>query len=429
MVLQRSTTLVCVTTIAGPIIYYTLLRSLAWAAALSIGRSIFTLSKQVKPAGVTDATSLMFRFAWAALLLTSLWELSNYAFSRCMAREPLKKGSPLTADSKDPNGSLIAGLKAKKDLPRNMAFWELAIITSRFADRRATLYQDVDRRGGTTWSQVLNLCLAEIQTVSQRIQDHQHSPAPSAAAHTQSTQSAQTLPKVSQPLKQDNVFSPSRPASTALQLVQGGVSTLAKQYGSSPGSTAVGPKAQQLLEYGSHALLGEDGRQQLSRSNLSSQANTFLGRILQSPLGIPFRLSFHRRANAIIFGEPYSDFNVIVNAVRSLCGLVVCSLKEDTLGQVQRDIATIIRVLINTIQSVQNLVQSLPPHWTDVDFNGNRQVDEAEALLRVLRTGLAQILMTFGEYAGNLGLSRAEISLAKELVGSDQEMESVHTKM
>lgn len=43
-----------------------------------------------------------------------VWSSGNTAFSVFMVREPLKDGNPLTSESKDPNGSLLNGLKSKK---------------------------------------------------------------------------------------------------------------------------------------------------------------------------------------------------------------------------------------------------------------------------------------------------------------------------
>ncbi len=47
-----------------------------------------------------------------------MWEFANAAFGVFVSQEPLKKGRPLTDDTKDSNGSLLAGLKAKKNFPR-----------------------------------------------------------------------------------------------------------------------------------------------------------------------------------------------------------------------------------------------------------------------------------------------------------------------
>ncbi|MGG6495946.1 UNVERIFIED_CONTAM: nucleoporin NDC1, partial [Bacteroidetes bacterium 56_B9] len=73
--------------------------------------------------------------------------------------------------SKDPNGSLLTGLKSKRETNKSFALWELYLITTQFESRRKTIYTEVDRAGGSTWSQVCNLCLAEISGVQQRIEE------------------------------------------------------------------------------------------------------------------------------------------------------------------------------------------------------------------------------------------------------------------
>jgi nucleoporin NDC1 len=48
-------------------------------------------------------------------LLVVLWEFINKAFDLYIAQEPLKNDQPITSDSKDPNGTLLNGIKSKKD--------------------------------------------------------------------------------------------------------------------------------------------------------------------------------------------------------------------------------------------------------------------------------------------------------------------------
>ena len=54
------------------------------------------------------------RTVLAGFLLIMLWEVGNAAFSAYVAQAPLKNGRPITYESKDPNGSLLTGLKGKK---------------------------------------------------------------------------------------------------------------------------------------------------------------------------------------------------------------------------------------------------------------------------------------------------------------------------
>jgi nucleoporin NDC1 len=57
---------------------------------------------------------LMLRCILASFMLLFAWMAGNTAFSIFLVKEPLKNGRPLTSESKDPNGSLLNGLKSKK---------------------------------------------------------------------------------------------------------------------------------------------------------------------------------------------------------------------------------------------------------------------------------------------------------------------------
>lgn len=429
-ILQRALPLVICVWFVGPIIYFTLLRQTAWTLALSIGRTMYSLPKASKPSGLTNLIDLLGRYLFAGFFLTVLWEVSNQAFTIFAAQEPLKKGKPLTTDSRDPNGSLIAGLKAKKEVARSMAFWELFLISTRFDDRRVSLYQDLNRKNGSTWSQISSLCMAEIQAISRRCQEAQQPTSPPDAAQQQQQQSQQILrlPRIAQPLNQDNILNGSAPPNSRLEAVAGGVGTLAKSYGQSPQGNQVGSSAQKLLEFSASKVLTPEQQANLKKGNLTGQANNFLMKIVRSPLGAPFRQSFKDRVIAVVFGSPLSNANTIAYAVGSLTRLAVCSIKEDSLGQVSKDIAGIVRLLTTTIQSVQNLVATLPPHWTDVGFdkNNSRNVKEVDDLLDTLKGDLQDVILAFGEYADSLGLSRMEVRVAKEMVrGMESEMVKV----
>lgn len=423
-IVAHTAKLVSLTCLFGPFFYFAVWRNLAWSLTFKIGRTLFFLPKSTRPSGLTDPVSLIARFLWSSTLLVALWELSNRAFTIYTAQEPVKKDKPLTADSKDPNGSLLAGLKAKKEIPKTMAFWELAMITRKFEERRKTLFAELDRKGGSTWSQVSGTCLVEIQSVIQRIQDSQ-----GAVSNTpeQPPQPIQTLPRISsRPVREDAIFMAPPPPSTGLQAFESSVGLVARSYGQSHGATnPVSPRAQKLLEYGADRILTKEQQEQLGRAGMVNNANGLISWFIRTPIGMPFRQSFARRVNAVVFGVPFSTGAIIANAVNAVCGLAVASLKEDNLGQVQKDISTIVRTLIITTQQIQIFVRNLPPHWTDVDFDGDRQIPEVEELLKVLRDGLHEIVVTFGEYATNLGLSRSEMMIARDLAGRGPEMESV----
>lgn len=104
--------------IAGPILYSLTVRHRAWQWSLSCARFFrwdvphTAELSYIPPYHYT----LVVRSAISGFLLLLLWRLSSLAFGIYVAQAPLKRGQPLTQDSKDPNGSLINGLKAKKSV-------------------------------------------------------------------------------------------------------------------------------------------------------------------------------------------------------------------------------------------------------------------------------------------------------------------------
>lgn len=101
------------------VVYYGLLRSFTWGWTLFFLRPFYSLPKtnMLPPSGPATFSSLKTCLV-SGTLVFFLWKASNVAFLTFMARKPLKNGKPLTAESKDPNGSLLNGLKSKKQYIR-----------------------------------------------------------------------------------------------------------------------------------------------------------------------------------------------------------------------------------------------------------------------------------------------------------------------
>jgi nucleoporin NDC1 len=91
-------------TVRGPI----------WKTTLVFLRPIYSLPRSnMVPASLPFMPALP-RCFYVSLLLMFAWTAANTAFSLFLVKHPLKNGKPLTSDSKDPNGSLLNGLKNKK---------------------------------------------------------------------------------------------------------------------------------------------------------------------------------------------------------------------------------------------------------------------------------------------------------------------------
>lgn len=114
----RSASLAAVVWVAGSVLYFFGPRHVAWEYYYRFGRKIWTLSKTSKPTGLSPFAPLALQFVTEGTLLVLLWEFVNKAFDLYIAQEPLKNDRPITDDAKDPNGTLINGLKSKKDAVR-----------------------------------------------------------------------------------------------------------------------------------------------------------------------------------------------------------------------------------------------------------------------------------------------------------------------
>lgn len=104
--------------ILGPILYSLTVRKTAWRTSLACARFLgwdipgSAELSYIPPYHIT----LIFRSLISGFFLLLLWQGSNLTFNAYVAQEPLKRDQPLTQESNDPNGSLINGLKSKKQV-------------------------------------------------------------------------------------------------------------------------------------------------------------------------------------------------------------------------------------------------------------------------------------------------------------------------
>lgn len=101
--------------VAGSVVYFVAMRQLLWDYYYSFSRYFISLSKTSRPTGLAPAAPLFAMFVVEGTLLMLMWQFVNKAFDLYIAQEPLKHGVPITSDSKDPNGTLLNGLKSKKE--------------------------------------------------------------------------------------------------------------------------------------------------------------------------------------------------------------------------------------------------------------------------------------------------------------------------
>jgi len=319
---------------------------------------------------------------------------------------------------------------------QNFAFWELQIITHHIEARRRAIFRDINRPTGSTWSQILTICLGELHAMTKRIQDFQQlsSPQLPQGQQVQQQQGSSQLPRISAPLKQDPVLVPLPPATSRYQRAEqqlASITASAAKSLSTPHSPSDAPSAstdptkllrdpaRKLLTQGADSLgLSKETQATLAHPSapVSTAVNSYLLAFLRSPLGAPFRQTFAARAIAVVTGAPYGAHTPLLASISSLSRLAIASLKEDEYGTVSQDVSSIIRTFTAAENGIVRFVTSLQPHWTDVEFSDDRKVAEVEEVLKALREGLKGLVNEFGEFADELGLGMSEIRAAKEAV-------------
>jgi nucleoporin NDC1 len=99
----------------GTAAYFVGPRSTVWDYYYSFSRLVISLAKTSKPTGLAPFLPLVFGFFTEGMLLVFLWQVVNKAFDLYITQEPLKNDLPITTDSRDPNGTLLNGLRSKKE--------------------------------------------------------------------------------------------------------------------------------------------------------------------------------------------------------------------------------------------------------------------------------------------------------------------------
>ena len=296
-----------------------------------------------------------------------------------------------------------------------MAMWELALISQNFDNRRKSIYQEIDRNAGSTWSQFLALSVNEVKSIQTRITNFRNGPA--QASSTTSPGPVELYePIATQPKNGTNVLSPPKPATSYRDVTRRKIDDYIKAKGSHPG--AENP-AKRLIEKGATRVIEQANvRPEIIKSRTSGYITSFL----RSPAGFPFRQTFPRLVTSVVCGSPYSRSSIIIDSISAISKLAAQSITEDQPGQVQKDIPALAKTLADALSDVESFLASTPPHWTDVEFQDvqRRSAVEVEAVVEALRGGIEDILRAFGEYFGSMGVSAQEVSRWRNLVGKDQ---------
>ena len=102
----------------SPFIYAMFIRRTMWSWSLSFAKLVWDVPATPLSYIPPHYPSLIYRSLTSGFFLLFLWEASNALFTDYVSKGPLKKAQPFTAESKDPNGTLLTGLKSRKEIPK-----------------------------------------------------------------------------------------------------------------------------------------------------------------------------------------------------------------------------------------------------------------------------------------------------------------------
>ncbi|KAJ5570930.1 hypothetical protein N7535_004590 [Penicillium sp. DV-2018c] len=437
---------------ATVVLYPIFFRSFAWSWSLYFAKLSFSFPRSaVDPQSFVPSIFPYFflRTLLPGVLLVLSWQTANLFYSVFMGKEPLKRGQPLTAEAKDPNGSLLNGLKARKHVVKTFALWELSLISQRIPDRRKAIFSEIDREGGSAWSQVFACTTDIIKAINTRIEESKN-PAPASKPLPSAEKSEpvlQTLPRLTEPIKDGNIFTTAPKATSRQDRFREAFSSTAKSFGQSEDWTpAARARVRDVFDRASSAVLSPEHKQKLLASPQKlklltggtpitykpEDINPIVAQIFRSPIGQPLRQTYAQRLTSIVLGTPESSLPMIVDAVESLTRLLIASLTEDPYGKVQADVPSTVRLITQTTLALDVFAHQggLDAHWTDIYFPPTsdpkaqetaRRVPDVEILLSTLRGGLKDLLMAFRPYLRDIGVVGKDLRLAKEAAGIDLE--------
>ena len=278
------------------------------------------------------------------------------------------------------------------------------------------IYEDIDRKDGSTWSQILAICLETITGIDSRISEYERSTIDGKAEALKMENPIPQLPRIGQPLKDgiarsgDLFEATPRPKSRGASAAQY-FETISKSLGqSTPRNTS--PVIATLMAKAEDAVHTRKQKEDLAKDGFPAPLRDWAIWFLQTHLGWPFRQEFSRKIANVVLGSPYGDVGMIVDAIDSLTRLAVCSLQEDKYGGVQKDVKKIVQILTATYTKLEKFKTTMKSHWTDVEKK--RESNEVAAILDALTNGLDQLVEAFGNYSEDLRLSQSEMRLARE---------------
>lgn len=257
------------------------------------------------------------------------------------------------------------------------------------------------------WSQVYKLCLDIVHEIETRIDMYGKAPDPPTKELVlpPTKEAGQSALQVSN----DSILLATPPKKSRVENIVGMAAVR------SPGQA---PRLSPLVQKGysqAKGVVDEVTRQATSSENLHSPIQKWTRRFLDSPIGVAFRQTYSRRITMVVMGTPYAEPSLFINAISALTRLALQSLTEDSYGNVQRDVSTIIRTFTAVTVKLEKFKADFSIHWTDL--GGSKKCAEVDEILATLKEALRQLIEGFGPYARDIRLTFADMRLAREAAG------------
>ncbi len=403
--LIRSASIAGAVLVVAPFINTFGLRKIFWQLHLALAKPFFNLSRaNAAPIGHPPlGPSFLLQCLFAGFLLILTWELTSILFLTYANQEPTRNGLPLSASSRDPNGTLLNGLKAKRDVVKTFAFWELAIIAQKHKDRRKAIFEDIERPTGPVWSQMIEAGFKILRDVDVRILG----PPPKTSQPSSANPAIKTLPHIVSELQSQSSIFQKRSKPGVEELL---VASPLRQLGSSrqPWHPPIEKTAKvvetKLLEY-----VNPSGRGSSSGRPPQSLPEQWTTSLRKSPVGWFFVSTDAAKINATVLGSPNGNAAIIVDVIESITKMLIASLSEDTYGKATPTVPDAVRTFTRTLSIIEDYTAKLHPET-------RAQIEEVEIIVERLRAGLKELLAAFQLYLLDVGLGIAELNQAKRVV-------------
>ena len=399
-IIQRCAVTSTVIAATGPFIYALFLRQTFWSWHLKFTKLVYSLPRSdARPTGYPPSNPrFMLHSFGVGFLLMLTWEMTSFWFSTFLSQEPLKKDQPLSTGGKDPNGTLITGLKANRDLVKTFAFWELVMIAQKFPERRKVIFADIGREDGQAWGQMLSAALDVVQGVNTRIEAAATKPKSIEKPHSPDAMEIDSLPSIAPAIQEKPIFAKAPPPQTRAQEIEAYIDWGAKRIGQSnhPFEPPIS-KWREMLRYVTPAGISTEDL------TLGALGKYLWSHLQVSPIGWFFRTSFERQVNTVILGSPYGSAAVVVDAIEAMTRILVASLSEDIYGKAISGVPSTVRLFTSTINVIETFVQNVKEEPTE-----DTDIEEVETILARLKAGLAELLSAFQLYLTDQGLSAAD---------------------